>query len=280
LERLFEEIMEHDLDEISEDIGVEPPDAPDVPGGDDRDDSASEHDDAEIRAVGVPVVPVVPVEGGGGDRVRPVVRLNADIVAAVRGVVVEGRALLYNASQLATDAAGVLANASISLVSRIVGSDDDREADVLFVQWTQASELRGKRLSLDFQDRIKRVISVPETTFDNCTVHVANVPVFLNRIGERPLMPDWCLLIQRREHARMHSGPRAPSDTHFCVVCSCVERAASDGGYVRSGWGNLLWRCKDCLTFWHGGCVQVLVLDAPLPPLDGSSFVCPVCDAQ
>jgi hypothetical protein len=106
LERLLEEILEEDLDEIAEDVGVEPPDGPHVPdGGDDdrhSDDDAPGHD-----AVFVEVPDVTGL-------VRPAARLNAHIAAAVKGLVFEGRALLRDAIQLASDAAGALVDSSIS----------------------------------------------------------------------------------------------------------------------------------------------------------------------
>jgi hypothetical protein len=277
LERLLEEILEEDLDEIAEDVGVEPPDGPHVPdGGDDdrhSDDDAPGHD-----AVFVEVPDVTGL-------VRPAARLNAHIAAAVKGLVFEGRALLRDAIQLASDAAGALVDSSISLITRTVGTDVHMETDVLFVQWTCASNLKGYRLSLDYQHGIKRVIPyrTPEETFENSTIHVARVPVVLNRTGERPLMPEWCLLVQHQQNAKLHSGPRAPSHTNVCVVCRCLERVVADDGGVDiaeaiPAWDNLLWRCYGCLTFWHVACCRAIDDDAELQlPLDGSAFACSFC---
>jgi len=173
----------------------------------------------------------------------------------------------------------VIVDGNISLVE---GSD----LEVFFVQWTSAISRRGRRVTLDQQNRIITIVpaAVPVLDFAGARILIPNTGQFMVRRTKafRPLMSAWCLDLRLYFQALRYAGPIVG---HECIACRTADALGLEGYRRPSADLAESYICCACLRSWHNECacaanVGTWVLRrGTLATVDTITFVCPVCTA-
>jgi hypothetical protein len=170
--------------------------------------------------------------------------------------------------------------------------------DCFFVRWVAFGSGQFRRVTLDKRGRIVTIVAtwVPiETLLDGARVVIRDVGVrmVVAKAEGRPSMPSWCLLLQRKQVARLYPGPlvRRVDDSSDCAACLGVQRfyegsAEVTGQNARPRSADMF-SCGTCTQRWHlecatfySDCADDLRLVAGTSDPDALEFVCPFCHAS
>jgi hypothetical protein len=201
----------------------------------------------------------------------------------ITGIVEESRTGLAGAQREA-DASPPVIDTCISLVASA--------EDCFFVRWVSYAKTQFRRVTLDKRGRIVTIVAtwVPIETLGGERVVIRDVGVrmLVAKAEGRPLMPSWCILLQRRCLAELYPGPmvRRGDDQSDCVACmgvqSFYEGSAETGGNIRPRCADLF-ACCSCVQRWHLECAMFYSvspehLQHVVATSDAFQFRCPFCD--
>ena len=257
--------------DLGEEPSVPPPAPPPV-----RSPLDDEHSDPDDDLCDAPAVITAGLPAGASDRPRLLNSIHAEVSAASQD--------LQDAFGRMREQAGIVVQ--IGMISMVRGA---ASLELFFVIWTSAIRWKGRKVSLDFRNRIVAMVPamVPELCYEGDCVLVPDTGHRMHRMGKahRPPMNSWCLLIKQYFEAFRFAGPQVSKG---CIACQHADALHVDGYVKPVPECQQSYLCCGCIRPWHNVCAQnpmcgpyefrhSSVPTAAGEAFDFVSFVCPVC---
>ena len=163
----------------------------------------------------------------------------------------------------------------------LIGTAEAHE--VIFVYWTDAARMEGRRIKLDKFGRIMTIVpaSVKKDSFSDAVVlmpHSGGVHLRTSAAG-RQYMPVISLLAQKHFALQVFCGPCPPGALPGFTQCRvCMAAEASHVDQFSAIDDEDLWVCQRCHVCFHSQCASASIFDRVRAPGDlPHPFGCPFC---